>query len=70
MIVCGMPAFNEEKSIAKIVIGASAYVDRIVVVDDGSSDDTSLIAERFGAKVIMHVVNLGCGAAIRSWSGV
>ncbi len=66
MIVCGIPAFNEEKTIAKIVIRASAYVDRIVVVDDGSSDDTSLIAERLGAKVIKHVENLGYGAAIRS----
>jgi glycosyltransferase involved in cell wall biosynthesis len=66
LIVCGIPAFNEEKTIAKIVIRASAYVDRVVVVDDGSSDDTSLIAEKLGAKVIKHVENLGYGAAIRS----
>ena len=41
-----MPAYNEERSIAKMVLGCKKYVDQVVVVDDGSSDAT---AERSGA---------------------
>lgn len=66
MIVAAIPAFNEEKTIAKIVVRAMKQVDRVVVVDDGSTDDTAMIAERLGAYVIRHEENKGYGAAIRS----
>ncbi len=36
-----MPAFNEEKYIAKVIVGCRKYVDKVVVVDDGSSDATA-----------------------------
>lgn len=66
MIVAAVPAFNEEKTIAKVVARAMRHVDRVVVVDDGSTDDTALIAETLGAHVVRHDENKGYGAAIRS----
>jgi len=66
LIVAAIPAFNVEKSIAKVVLEAQKYVDVVVVCDDGSEDFTAEIAEKLGAKVIRHERNLGYGAAIRS----
>lgn len=66
MIVAAIPAFNEEKTVAKVVARAAKHVDRVVVVDDGSTDDTALIAESLGAHVVRHDENKGYGAAIRS----
>lgn len=65
-IVACIPALDEEKTIAKVIIRAKRHVDCVVIVDDGSSDDTALIAEALGAKVIRHERNLGYGAALRS----
>ena len=66
MIVAAIPAYNEEKTIAKVVVHAMKYVDKVVVVDDGSTDDTATIAEHLGAHLVRHDGNLGYGAAIRS----
>jgi len=65
-IAACIPAFDEESTIAKVIIRALKHVDKVVVVDDGSRDDTALIAERLGAVVVRHERNLGYGAAIRS----
>lgn len=65
-IVACLPAFNEEKSIAKTILKTSKYVDEVIVVDDGSTDYTSQIASQLGAKVIRHERNLGKGAALKS----
>lgn len=65
-VVVGIPAYNEEKSIAKVVIQAKKYADKVVVCDDGSSDFTGAIAEALGADVIRHEVNCGYGAALQS----
>lgn len=65
-IVVGIPAFNEEHSIARVVLEAQKYADKIVVCDDGSTDYTAKIAERLGADVIKHEKNGGYGASIRS----
>jgi hypothetical protein len=65
-IVACIPAFNEEKTIAKVVLQARRYVDEVVVCDDGSTDMTADIAERLGATVVRHAKNLGYGAAIQS----
>ncbi len=61
-----MPAYNEERSIAKMVLGCKKHVDQVVVVDDGSSDATAEIAEALGAYVVRHEKNGGYGAALRS----
>ena len=49
-----IPCYNEEITIGSIVIRASRYVDKILVVDDGSSDDTARTARQAGATVISH----------------
>src|SRR3989442_5623884 len=66
MIVACIPAYNEEKTIAKIVIGARKYVHQVIVGDDGSDDMTAEIAESLGAIVVRHGENLGKGAILRS----
>jgi glycosyltransferase involved in cell wall biosynthesis len=66
LIVAAIPALNEEKTIAKVVARAMKHVDKVVVVDDGSTDDTALIAQSLGAHVVRHEENKGYGAAIRS----
>ena len=63
--VC-LPAYNEEKNIAKIIVQLKKVADQILVCDDGSTDSTSEIAESLGATVINHSKNLGYGSAIRS----
>ena len=66
LTIAAMPAYNEERSIAKMVLGCKKYVDQVVVVDDGSSDATAEIAEALGAYVVRHEQNGGYGAALRS----
>ena len=65
-ITIGIPAYNEEKNIAKIIVHLKKMADQIIVCDDGSTDSTSEIAESLGAIVIKHPKNLGYGSAIRS----
>ena len=65
-VVACIPAYNEERSIAKVIVQAFRYVDRVIVCDDGSSDLTGEIAERLGADVVRHDVNFGYGASLRS----
>ena len=65
-ITIGIPAYNEEKNIAKIIVQLKKVADQILVCDDGSTDSTSEIAESLGAIIIKHPKNLGYGSAIRS----
>jgi glycosyltransferase involved in cell wall biosynthesis len=65
-IIACIPAYNEEKTIAKVVLKAKKYVDKVIVCDDGSTDMTGEIAEAIGAKVIRHERNKGYGAALAS----
>lgn len=65
-VVVGIPAYDEEKTIAKVVLQAQKYADAVVVCDDGGSDLTGEIARRLGADVVTHVENLGYGGAIHS----
>jgi len=65
-IVALIPAYNEEKTIAKVVLKALRHVDKVIVCDDGSTDMTADIAEALGAEVIRHPRNMGYGATITS----
>jgi len=64
--IVGIPAYNEENTIASIVFKAKRFVDHVVVVDDGSFDDTAELAELAGAEVIKHEENRGYGASLRT----
>ncbi len=64
--VVAMPAYNEEGYIAKTVMGARQYADIVLVVDDGSKDDTVPIARALGALVVQHEVNRGYGGALQT----
>lgn len=66
LVVVGIPAYNEEKTVARVVLDALKHADKVVVCDDGSSDMTAELAERLGAEVIRHEKNMGYGAAIKS----
>jgi glycosyltransferase involved in cell wall biosynthesis len=61
-----IPALNEAGSIALVVEGLRGSVDHIIVVDDGSSDQTAERARAAGAEVIVHATNRGKGNAVRS----
>ena len=65
-ITIGIPAYNEEKNIASIIIKLKKITDSIIVCDDGSSDMTSDISKNLGAIVITHKKNMGYGVAINS----
>jgi glycosyltransferase involved in cell wall biosynthesis len=66
LTAAAIPAFNEEKYIGTIVLKARQYVDEVIVVDDGSTDQTAKIARLAGATVLQHPQNMGYGAAIRT----
>ena len=65
-VTIGIPAFNEEKNIAKMIVKLKKIYDEIIVCNDGSADLTGEIAENLGAIVINHKQNLGYGAGINS----
>ncbi|GAB6055679.1 glycosyltransferase family 2 protein [Methanobacterium alkalithermotolerans] len=60
-----IPAYNEEKAIIKVVRESLKYSE-VLVIDDGSEDDTALLAKNAGAIVISHPHNLGKGAALKT----
>ncbi|MGD0477178.1 MAG: glycosyltransferase family 2 protein [Nitrososphaerales archaeon] len=64
-MMIAIPAYNEEKNIASVVVEAQRHTLRVVVCDDGSTDMTGEIAERLGAVVIRHQTNMGKGVAIK-----
>jgi glycosyltransferase involved in cell wall biosynthesis len=61
-----LPALNEEVAIGSIILRAKLYVDRVIVIDDGSIDATEEIAKLAGADVIRHPENQGKGAALKT----
>jgi glycosyltransferase involved in cell wall biosynthesis len=65
-ITVGIPAYNEEKNIASIIVKLKKIAQKIIVCNDGSTDLTGEIAQKLGAVVINHPKNLGYGSGIRS----
>jgi glycosyltransferase involved in cell wall biosynthesis len=64
-VIAVLPAYNEEKRIKNIIIKTKRYVDKIIVVDDGSKDKTTEISKQSGAEVIRYEKNQGVGYATR-----
>jgi glycosyltransferase involved in cell wall biosynthesis len=65
-ITVGIPAYNEEKNIAKIISQIKEITSSIIVCDDHSTDDTGSIAKSLGVDVVTHSKNMGYGEAIKS----
>jgi len=63
-----IPAYNEENSIAKVILQVKRYVDEVIVCDDGSTDMTFMIAKELGASVVRHSEKRGKGEALRTLS--
>ncbi|WP_405307279.1 glycosyltransferase family 2 protein [Methanobrevibacter sp.] len=64
-----IPAFNEQAAIGSVVEKSLQYADDVLVVDDGSSDNTSEIAEKAGASLLKHPTNFGKGVSLRDAFG-
>jgi glycosyltransferase involved in cell wall biosynthesis len=64
-----IPAFNEGPTVADVVAGIRSTVALVLVVDDGSSDDTAARARLAGAEVLSLGANMGKGTAIRAGLG-
>ena len=65
-ITVGIPAYNEEKNIASIIVKLKKIANKIIVCNDGSTDLTGEIAEKLGVIIINHPKNLGYGSGIKS----
>lgn len=65
-IFCVIPAWNEAHSISEVVASVRRQVNEVIVVDDGSSDETVSLAVAAGATVLLHPINRGQGAALRT----
>jgi len=62
-----IPAFNEAGSIVAVIGAIRGYfAGDIVVIDDGSRDDTGALARSVGSAVVRHPCNLGIGAAVQT----
>ena len=60
-----IPAYNEARRLSPVVCGVLAYLPALVV-DDGSTDDTAVVAKAAGAAVVRQMPNQGKGAALRA----
>jgi len=65
-IVAVIPAYNEAPRLGAVLASLKGVVDEIVVVDDGSQDETSAVAQREGVHLIRHGINRGQGAALKT----
>ncbi len=66
MIIAVIPAYDEATTIAAVVVGTLGHTDHVVVVNDGSRDNTASVARGAGAQVVTHRENRGPGAATRT----
>ena len=61
-----IPCYNEEATIASLILKTKRYVDDVLIIDDGSTDETVDIAKEVGALVVSHKKNRGKAAAIKT----
>ncbi len=60
-----VPAFNEVASIGQVLVGIQSHGFRVLVIDDGSTDETSVVAHQKNAIVLSLALNVGVGGALR-----
>ncbi|MSR85584.1 glycosyltransferase family 2 protein [Candidatus Uhrbacteria bacterium] len=65
-VIAVMPAYEEASRIEAAILDVKRFIADIVVVDDGSQDQTADVARRTGAIVLRHVINRGQGAALKT----
>lgn len=65
-IIAVIPAYNEKKHIKEIIKETKKYVDQVIVVDDGSRDNTFRESKKGKALTLKHVINLGKGLALKT----
>lgn len=63
-VIAVIPAHDEEKSIEDIIKRVRPYVDKVLVVDDSSNDDTGVISKKHADGVVTHPKNMGVGGAV------
>ena len=66
MLLALVPAYNEEKNLPSVIRSLLSEVDAVVVIDDASTDNTAAVAEQAGARVLIHPLNRGQGAALET----
>ena len=65
-IIVVVPSYNEGAVIGGVVRELKAMYEHVVVIDDGSTDQTREVAEREGATLLVHLINRGQGAALKT----
>jgi glycosyltransferase involved in cell wall biosynthesis len=65
-VVAVIPAYNEERFVGSVVLRTLKLATTVLVVDDGSSDETAAVAEAAGAVVVRHGQNRGKGEALNT----
>jgi glycosyltransferase involved in cell wall biosynthesis len=61
-----IPGYNEETYLSTVLKKVQKYTDNIIVVDDGSKDSTGKVARKYTPHVLIHGINLGKGAALKT----
>ncbi len=61
-----VPAYNEEKNLGAVLAGLKPLTHNLIVVDDGSDDQTAMVAKNQGAICLTHEINRGQGAALQT----
>jgi len=65
-IIAIIPAFNEQNTVEKVILETKKYVNKVILVDDGSNDNTYINAKKYADVVVRHSINMGKGTALKT----